>query len=58
MSKSILSSKTFWLAVIQALAGVVVIFQTNYPEVGWIAVAKSVVDVVLRLVTRDPIHVA
>ena len=58
MSKWIPTSKTFWLAVIQAAAGVVMIFSGAYPEVGWIAVAKSVVDVLLRLITHTPVHLA
>ena len=55
--KSIFTSKTFWLAVVQAVVGAVGIFNTAYPSVGWLLVAKSVVDVVLRFVTTQPVSV-
>lgn len=53
--KSIFESKTFWLAVIQALAGIVVVFSTAYPEVGGFLMAKSVIDIILRIVTEKSI---
>jgi uncharacterized membrane protein len=49
--KSLLKSKVFWLAVVQAVAGVIVVFQSSYPEVGGLLVAKSLVDIVLRVIT-------
>ena len=55
MSKSLLQSKTFWLATGQAVAGVITVFATTYDQIGWLAVAKSVVDVYLRTVTSSPI---
>lgn len=58
MSKSLFTSRTFLLAVLQAVAGAVVIFTGAYPEVGWLALAKSVLDVILRVVTDKPVHVA
>lgn len=54
-AKSLLSSNTFQLACLQAAAGVLLIFGTSYPAVGWIALAKSVVDIVIRLRTSQPI---
>ena len=47
----LINSKTFWLAVVQALSGVLVVFATTYPQVGMLLVVKSVIDVVLRLLT-------
>jgi len=56
--KSIFKSRTFWLACLQAAIGIVVIVTTQYPElqtVGEIAILKSVLDMVLRLVTAQPV---
>ena len=58
--KSILQSKTFWLACLQAAVGIVVIVTTQYPElqtVGEIAILKSVLDMLLRMVTSDTVSV-
>jgi hypothetical protein len=53
--KSLFASKTFWVAVIQAVAGAIAIFATAYPAVGWIAIAKSLVDVYIRMQTTQAI---
>lgn len=53
--KSLYKSKTFWLAVGQALIAAVTIFSTTYPEVGGFLLAKSVIDIGLRMMTADPI---
>ena len=53
--KALLQSKTFWIAVIQAVAGIVVVALTELDLVGYIATFKSVVDIVLRLATSDPV---
>lgn len=55
--KSLFSSKVFWLAVAQAIAGVVMVFSHTYPDVGFIAVVKSAVDIILRLLTSEPVTV-
>ena len=49
--KSIFTSKTFWIAVIQAVIGIVVVFSDAYPAIGGLIIAKSVLDVILRTVT-------
>lgn len=54
--KSWYKSKIIWIAIIQAIIGVVVIFMTQFPEVGAIAIAKSVLDIVVRLITDIPIE--
>jgi hypothetical protein len=54
--KTILQSKTFWLAALQATAGAITIFATEYSEIGWLALVKSVVDVYLRSVTSQPVR--
>lgn len=53
--KSLMQSKTFWVAVVQAIAGVVVVALTQLDLVGYVAVFKSIVDIVLRLITAEPI---
>jgi hypothetical protein len=53
--KALVDSKTFQLAALQAIAGMIVVFSTAYPQLGWIVLAKSVLDVVLRMYTTQPI---
>lgn len=57
-AKPLICSRAFWLATAQALAGIFVIFGSTYPELetlGWFAIAKSLVDVYLRMQTTRPI---
>lgn len=54
-AKALIQSKTFWVAVAQAILGALVVFGSTYPTVGWIVMAKSVLDVVIRLYTTQPI---
>jgi len=54
-AKSILASKVFWIATIQAVIGAIAIFQTAYPEVGGLMIAKSFLDVILRFYTSTPV---
>lgn len=55
-TKTLIQSKTFWLAVVQAIAGAAIVFSTAYPQAGWLVIAKSVVDIVLRVLsTPTPI---
>ena len=56
-AKSLLKSKTFWIATLQAIIGIVVIFQSSYPTLGWLAIGKSVLDVILRLLTTDSVKI-
>ena len=49
------NSKTIWIAVIQALAGIVAAFVYQYPEIGLLLVVKSGVDITLRLITEMPV---
>lgn len=53
--KSIFHSKTFWLATIQAVAGVVTVFATTYPSVGFLLIVKSIVDMCLRMTTTTQV---
>lgn len=54
-TKSLVTSKTFVLAVAQAVAGAIVIFSTAYPQAGWLLVVKSLVDMYLRTITSSSI---
>lgn len=53
--KKLWESKTFWLAVIQGVAGILVVVVAQYPGIGSLLIAKSVVDVFLRIITETPI---
>lgn len=51
-------SKTIWLAVIQGALGVLAAVTATNPDVatiGSFAVVKSVLDIVLRLITETPV---
>ena len=54
-TKALIQSKVFWLAVIQAAAAVLVVFNTNFPQIGWLLMVKSAVDIVLRMATDTTI---
>ena len=54
--KSLYSSKTFWLAVIQGLVGILVALMTIHPEIGGLIVLKSVADIILRIVTETKVN--
>ena len=54
--KTLIGSKTFWIAVIQAVTGVVIIALTELDMVGYIAMVKSVVDIFIRLITTESIE--
>lgn len=57
-SKTFWQSKTFWLAVLQAVAGVIAVILTENPQlemVGGVAILKSVIDTLLRGVTSKPL---
>ena len=48
-------SKMIWLAVVQGIAGIVTAVATEFPEIGGLAVVKSVMDIALRAVTKSPV---
>ena len=54
--KSIFKSKTFWLAILQGLVGVWAVVFSAFPTLGWVAIAKTVLDIALRYVTSLPIQ--
>jgi hypothetical protein len=53
--KALVQSKTFWIAVLQALLGAATVFNTAYPEVGLLLLVKSALDIVLRIYTTQTI---
>jgi len=53
--KTLLNSKTFWIAVIQAAAGVAVVALTELDMIGYIGIFKSFVDIWIRLLTTEPV---
>lgn len=56
MPKKWYESKTILLAIAQGIIGVLVVLESNYPSVGWVAIAKSVVDFYVRYNTSQPIQ--
>lgn len=49
-------SKQIWLAVLQGIAGVLIVVETQYPGVGGVVIVKSVLDVALRFLTTTSIQ--
>lgn len=55
MTKSLFTSRTFWVAMLQAAIGIVVVFSSEYPGVGQLVIAKSLLDITLRIVTETKV---
>jgi hypothetical protein len=53
--KKIWKSKVFWLAILQGISGTLLVIYTEYPQLGWIAIAKSCVDIWLRVITEKAV---
>jgi uncharacterized membrane protein len=53
--KTIWQSKTFWVAVIQGVLGVLVALETTYPGVGWLMIGKSALDIILRSMSAQEV---
>lgn len=53
--KSIFESKTFWVACIQGLAGIMVVLLEHYPNLGYLMIAKSFIDVIVRFLSSRPV---
>lgn len=54
--KSLTQSKTFWKAVVVGVVGIVTVALTELDMIGYIAIVNAVADVLLRMVTSDPIR--
>lgn len=51
-------SRTIWIALIQAIIGIITIFTDNFPSseyVGGLLIAKSFLDIANRLITDTKI---
>jgi len=55
--KHIFESKTFRVACLQGAIGVIVVFQGTYPDIGWLVVAKTLLDIYLRSITTTAVSV-
>lgn len=56
--KKLYKSKTVVVAVLTAVAGILTAVLAELPElrtVGWLAIAKSIIDFSLRYVTEEPV---
>jgi len=53
--KTLLQSRTMWIAVAQAIGAVLIVAFTELDMMGGVLVVKSIVDVILRLDTKEPI---
>lgn len=57
-TKSLLESKVFWVAVVQATFGAFLVFTSAYPSLetfGFVAILKSGLDIILRVLTTSEI---
>ena len=54
--KQLLKSRTIKLALIQALAGILIAVFTELDLIGYVAIAKSVADIMLRMVTTQAVE--
>lgn len=54
-AKALVQSKQFWVAAIQALIAVIIVFSTAYPQAGFLLLAKSGLDIILRIYSIAPI---
>jgi hypothetical protein len=58
--KSLFKSKTFWLAIGQAFAGGAGLMVSEDPTlhaISWGAVGKSLLDIGLRVATKQPVQI-
>lgn len=58
--KSILLSKTAWVAIITFVMGLIALIENIFPNQEWIAysvMAKAILDLLLRLITTQPVSV-
>lgn len=53
-------SKTVWVAIVQGLVGVLTALMANDPTIqtiGGVLLAKSALDLVIRILTTDPLDI-
>jgi len=54
-AKNILLSKTVLVAILQGILGVIIALGSQIETVGWLMVLKSVIDILLRAITTQPV---
>jgi hypothetical protein len=54
--KALLDSRTFWVALVQAVASVALVVLTELDMVGYVGIVKSMLDISLRLITSEEIN--
>ena len=57
MYKNIFTSKTFIVACLQGILGIIVAVNSIQPELGQIMIVKSIIDITLRYVTESPVKI-
>ena len=55
--KNIFKSKTIWIAVTQGVLGIVVAMQGLNPELGYLMIVKSALDVIIRFLTEESVTI-
>jgi len=45
-------SRTIWVAILQATAGIIAAFITQHPEIAYLVTSKSIIDVLIRVFTE------
>ena len=53
--KNLFTSKTIWLAAVQFLIGGLMAMQASHPSLGWVIMGKSILDILLRFITQEPV---
>lgn len=53
--KRLVESRTFWLAVVQGIGGIVIVALTELDLIGYAAMVKSIIDAYLRIDTTEGI---
>ena len=53
--KSLFESKTFYVALFQGFAGLLMVIISQFPQLGWAMIVKTIIDVILRLLTDKPV---
>lgn len=56
--KALIESKTFWVAVAQAVVAVLIVFMGAFPDANWVGAGlllKSLLDMYLRSLVVKPV---
>lgn len=50
-------SKTIWIGVLTIASGIAMVFESYYPTLGAIVIAKGILDVVVRFLSSQPVAI-